>query len=98
MDNCSFTLNALGSDGEIMSYPDLAYVTCAKVPMSPPIRHVSELRVNAATCPSLAIVPLTSGLLDTPEDQAFVDDALDLRLPIDTTSVPSLVGSVSRTE
>jgi hypothetical protein len=66
--------------------------------MSPPIRHVSELRVNAATCPSLAIVPLTSGLLDTPDDQAFVDDALDLRLPIDTTSVPSLVGSVSRTE
>jgi hypothetical protein len=95
---CAFALRALDGAGQAIPYPDLAYVACAAAPMSPPIRHVSELRVAMSVCPEVVIVPLASGLLYTPEDQAFFEEPLDLRLPADTVSVPPLAGSTSRTE
>jgi len=86
--NCSFGLEAIGSSGEALPYNDLAYVTCSADPRFPPIRRVSELKLSAAQCPTVAIVPLASGLLYTPLAKAFEDNPLDLALPGDRISLP----------
>ena len=86
--SCHFDLKAIGSSGEALPYNDLAYVTCSTDQQFPPLQRVSELTVNPADCPSVTIVPLASGLLYTPLDDAFEDNPLDLALPADRISVP----------
>jgi hypothetical protein len=86
--SCSFALSAFDSGGSEVPYPDLSYVTCNGTPLSPAVRSLSELRVEAVACPSIAMVPVASGLLDTPEDRAFLGKHLDLSLPADKVSVP----------
>lgn len=86
--SCSFALGAFDSGGNEVPYPDLSYVTCNGTPLSPAVRSLSELRVDAVACPSIAVVPVASGLLDTPEDRAFLGKHLDLSLPADKVSVP----------
>ncbi len=85
---CSFALEAFDGEGNLVPYPDLSYVTCNGTPLRPAVRHLSELRVETAACPAFAMVPVASGLLDTPEDQVFLGKRLDLALPSDRVSVP----------
>lgn len=85
---CSFSLSAFDGGGNEVPYPDLSYVTCSGAPMSPAVRRTSELRVDAVACPAIAMVPVASGLLDTPEDQAFLRNQLNLTLAADKISVP----------
>jgi len=85
---CSFTLSALDATGKPLPYNDLAYVSCGDAPLAKPVQHVSQLRVEAASCPRLGIVPLAAGVFYTPEDQVFVKPGLDLSLPADTLTVP----------
>lgn len=87
--DCTFGLNALGTSGETLPYNDLAYVSCTGDPQFRPIWRVSELKVDTARCPGIAIVPLASGLLYTPEDDAIFETPLDLSLPADMRSIPA---------
>ncbi len=85
---CSFALSAFNSAGDEAPYPDLSYITCNGAPLSPAVQRLSELRVEAVACPSIAMIPVASGLLDTPEDQVFLGKQLNLTLPTDKISVP----------
>jgi len=82
---CSFALTALDADGKSLPYNDLAYVSCG---VTPPVQHVSQLRVDAAACPRVGITPLATGALYTPEEAVFSTPGLDLSLPSDTLTVP----------
>jgi hypothetical protein len=95
---CSFSLLAVGESGETMPYPDLAFVSCARGKVAPPIQRVSELRLDRA-CGRVGILPLASGLLYTPEGEVFFKQPLDLTLGSDTVSVPPQQASpLRRTE
>ena len=59
-----------------------------RLPLAKPVQRISQLRVEAASCPRLGIVPLAAGVFYTPEDQVFVQPGLDLSLPSDTLTVP----------
>ncbi len=86
--DCTFSLKAIGEAGEALPYDDLAYVICAKGPPLAPIQRVSALRVKAETCGALAIVPVASGLLYTPQDDALFDKPLDLSKASDARVYP----------
>lgn len=84
--DCTFSLKALAASGEALPYNDLAYVTCTGDPQFRPIWRVSELKADAASCRRIAIIPLASGLLHTPEGGSI--GALDLALPADKVAIP----------
>ena len=86
--DCTFFLKAIGAAGETLPYDDLSYVSCTRDPALPPIQRVSALRVKAETCGALAIVPVASGLLYTPQDDALFDKPLDLSKASDARVYP----------
>lgn len=85
---CGFTLSAFDAAGQKLPYDDLAYLSCGDEPLAKPVQRISQLQVDAASCPRLGIVPLAAGVLYTPEDQQFVKPGLDLSLASDTVTVP----------
>ena len=85
---CSFALTALDTAGQPLPYNDLVYISCGDNPLAEPVQRISQLRVEAASCPRLGIVPLAAGVFYTPEDQVFSKPGLDLSLPSDTLTVP----------
>jgi hypothetical protein len=85
---CSFRLAALDGGGETLPYNDLAYVTCEYQPMDKPVQPVSELRVAAADCPHVSIVPVAAGVLYTPESEPFLRPGLDLTRATDSLALP----------
>lgn len=56
-------------------YDDLAYVECPAAPLQRPVQRISQLRVDAAACPRVGIVPVATGLLYTPDDAHFLTPA-----------------------
>lgn len=85
---CRFSLSARGPDGEALPYDDLAYVACNGVPMPKPVQRLATLEVAAAECPRVGIIPVVSGVLYTPEGDAFLTPGLDLSLPTDSLTLP----------
>ena len=85
---CAFALIASDVAGNAIPYDDLAYVECLAAPLQRPVQRISQLQVDAASCPRIGIVPVATGLLYTPDDAHFLTPGLDLSKGSDSMTVP----------
>lgn len=85
---CTFGLLASDAAGNAVPYDDLAYVECLAAPLQRPVLRISQLRLDAGSCPRVGIVPVATGLLYTPDDANFRSPGLDLGKLSDSVTVP----------